>query len=153
MHRKTPPKDEEQWRVNFSRVEWQFEIKDGKYVKLPKTKEDNWVWSPQGIIDMHRPERWGYVQFSTGRPGSTAFKPNPSEPVRRELHRVYYAQRAFQAKQDRWAKTADELHLQGLPSLRIEATENGFEASLESKLGGRWHIRQDARVWQPQPLP
>ena len=25
--------------------------------------EDNWVWSPQGLINMHVPDRWGYVQF------------------------------------------------------------------------------------------
>ena len=25
--------------------------------------EDNWVWSPQGEIDMHIPEKWGFVRF------------------------------------------------------------------------------------------
>jgi hypothetical protein len=25
--------------------------------------EDNWVWSPQGLIDMHVPEHWGYITF------------------------------------------------------------------------------------------
>ena len=25
---------------------------------------DNWVWSPQGEINMHIPEMWGQVQFS-----------------------------------------------------------------------------------------
>ena len=34
------------WRMNFSRVEWQVRIADGKYEKVPGTKEDNWVWSP-----------------------------------------------------------------------------------------------------------
>jgi hypothetical protein len=27
-----------------------------KYRKVPSTCEDNWGWSPQGVIDMHRPE-------------------------------------------------------------------------------------------------
>jgi hypothetical protein len=27
-----------------------------KYRKVPSTREDNWGWSPQGVIDMHRPE-------------------------------------------------------------------------------------------------
>jgi len=58
-----PPKPGETWRVNFSRVEWQLEVRDGKYQKVPKTKEDNWVWSPQGLIDMHVPEKWGFVRF------------------------------------------------------------------------------------------
>ncbi len=42
-----------EWRVNFSRVEW----------KAGSPKEDNWVWSPQGIVNMHVPERWGYLRF------------------------------------------------------------------------------------------
>jgi hypothetical protein len=41
------------WRINFSRVEW----------KAGQVREDNWVWSPQGLIDMHVPEHWGYLYF------------------------------------------------------------------------------------------
>jgi hypothetical protein len=41
------------WRINFSRVEW----------TPGNPKEDNWVWSPQGVINMHLPERWGYLKF------------------------------------------------------------------------------------------
>ncbi len=49
-----PPLPGETWRVNFSRVRWQLDVKDGGYVKRvnPATgtpyPEDNWVWSPQG---------------------------------------------------------------------------------------------------------
>jgi hypothetical protein len=42
------------WRINFSRVQW----------TAGKPAEDNWVWSPQGVINMHVPERWGYLHFS-----------------------------------------------------------------------------------------
>ena len=42
-----------EWRINFSRVEW----------KAGQPKEDNWVWSPQGVINMHVPERWGFLRF------------------------------------------------------------------------------------------
>ena len=56
------PRPGDQWRVNFSRVEWRTEAVEGKYRKLPG-REDNWVWSPQGVIDMHRPERWGVLRF------------------------------------------------------------------------------------------
>jgi hypothetical protein len=51
------------WRMNFSRVEWQVRVVDGKYEKLPGLKEDNWVWSPQGVVNMHVPEKWGVVRF------------------------------------------------------------------------------------------
>jgi len=57
------PSPGDSWRVNFSRVEWQVEIRDGRYVKAPGIKEDNWVWSPQGVVDMHVPEKWGIVRF------------------------------------------------------------------------------------------
>jgi hypothetical protein len=49
------PKDGTTWRINFSRVEW----------TKGQPKEDNWVWSPQGVIDMHVPARWGYLRFVT----------------------------------------------------------------------------------------
>ena len=76
-HRPSPPHDGDQWRINFSRVEWQHELEGGKYRKVPNTKEDNWVWSPQGVIDMHRPESWGIVQFSTKARAPTRFAPTP----------------------------------------------------------------------------
>ncbi len=47
------PKDGTQWRINFSRVEW----------KVGQAREDNWVWTPQGIVDMHVPEMWGFLNF------------------------------------------------------------------------------------------
>ena len=62
-HKPAPPQPGDEWRMNFSRVEWQHTVVDGKYQKVPKTKEDNWVWSPQGVINMHVPEKWGRVRF------------------------------------------------------------------------------------------
>ena len=59
------------WRMNFSRVNWQFDLVNNKYVRKKDKNgkylpEFNWVWSPQGVINMHVPERWGYVFFSNG---------------------------------------------------------------------------------------
>ena len=34
-----------------------------RYAKVEGAPEDNWVWSPQWAIDMHRPEHWGFVTF------------------------------------------------------------------------------------------
>lgn len=62
-HKPAPPRLGDEWRINFSRVEWQHEIVNGRYRKVKGTKEDNWVWSPQGAINMHIPERWGRVRF------------------------------------------------------------------------------------------
>jgi len=62
-HRPAPPRPGDVWRANFSRVEWHHEVRDGHYQIMPGTREDNWVWSPQGVIDMHLPDRWGAVEF------------------------------------------------------------------------------------------
>lgn len=64
------PKEGTEWRLNFSRVNWDTEIQDGKYVRKKDPQsgkflpEYNWVWSPQGVIDMHRPEQWGRLLFT-----------------------------------------------------------------------------------------
>jgi hypothetical protein len=63
----SPPKAGDTWRVNFSRVEWRHELHEGEYRRVPGAKEDNWVWSPQGKVNMHIPEHWGFVQFD-GKP-------------------------------------------------------------------------------------
>lgn len=66
---KTTPKEGEQWRLNFSRVEWDFDIVKNTYqrkkVDNKLQKEYNWVWSNQKVINMHEPEKWGYIQFTT----------------------------------------------------------------------------------------
>lgn len=133
-----PPKDGDRWRVNFSRVEWDFEVAGGKYRKVPKRPEHNWVWSPQGVIDMHRPERWGYLQFATAEPGKEiAFAPDPVWPTRDLLHRVYYAQRDHYKAHKKYAATAKELGVEG--PVGIETTRGAFEAT-----AGNWTINQES---------
>jgi hypothetical protein len=156
-HRPAPPGNGDQWRVNFSRVEWQVDVIDGHYRKRPGRPEDNWVWSPQGTINMHRPETWGYVQFSTAKPGAAKFRPDPAGPARYLLHQIYYAQHAYRKTHGHWAKTVADLGLPGVAhesfagSPVLETTTNLFEASVPIKLSDgriqRWHIRQDSRVW------
>jgi len=62
-HKPAPPRPGDEWRINFSRVEWWHEVVNGRYRRVPKTKEDNWAWSPQGVVNMHVPEHWGRVRF------------------------------------------------------------------------------------------
>jgi hypothetical protein len=153
-----PPKDGDQWRVNFSRVEWQHQVVDGKYRKLPNRREDNWVWSPQGVVDMHRPEHWGYVQFSTAPPGKARFRPDPAGPARHLLHRIYYAQRAYHKQHRRYARTLHELAVPGLDAAglagppQLDGDGSRFQATVGVRYPDgrtrRWRIREDSRVWQ-----
>ena len=127
-----PPRHGEQWRMNFSRVQWQHTIRQDAYRKVPDTPENNWVWSPQGVVNMHCPERWGYVQFSTARPGTDRFVADPTLAGRDLLMDVYYAQQAYRRKHGSWARSLGDLQLlaERHPSLVLEADADGFTASL-----------------------
>ena len=71
------PQVGELWRMNMSRVDWPLLIEEGLYVKERELvnwddhPEENWVWSPQGEINMHVPERWGYLRFVETAHGSS----------------------------------------------------------------------------------
>jgi ketosteroid isomerase-like protein len=155
-HRPAPPRPGDQWRVNFSRVEWKHDVVDGKYQKVANSREDNWVWSPQGIIDMHRPERWGYVLFSADPPGTTQFVADPLLAGRDALMEVYHHQKSFFQQRRRWAGSLKELGIDPLTSrgltqpLKLQSTAGGFEATLELALADgstRWgHVWQDSRL-------
>jgi hypothetical protein len=156
-----PPQPGAQWRVNFSRVEWRVDAQDGRYLKRADAAtgkplpEHNWVWSPQGAIDMHMPERWGYVQFSAmvAGEGTEAFVDDPNERVKWALRELYYRQRRFRQENGRYASdlallNAGDTRVEGLdfrPSL--ETTRTLYEISAPGFGGKTVHIRQDGRVW------
>ncbi len=154
-NKKAPPEAGDQWRVNFSRVEWRTKVEAGKYVRLSDNPEgrtrpeDNWVWSPQGIINMHYPEMWGIVQFSSVPPGKPAeFVPDGSDAIKWTLRRVYYAERTYFNRHGRYTDDLSQLEVDGLPlGATVEATSELFEASLAGPGGRTIRISQDGRVW------
>lgn len=155
------PNSGEQWRVNFSRVQWRLDIVDGEYVKTinPDTgksyPEHNWVWSPQWTINMHRPEFWGYVQFSDVQAGSGTdeFIPNPDEPIKFVLRELYYSQLAYWEIHNMYATRIDELEipfnfLKGL-KVDFEVSRTRFKLSALSADGESvWYITDDSRIWK-----
>ena len=158
-HRAPVPGD--RWRINFSRVEWQMDVVEGKYSKRlqPGSKnplpEDNWVWSPQGAINMHMPERWGYVQFSDRPAGkeSAAFVDDPNERVKWALRRLYYRQNTYRAAHGSYATAlaalnASDIRVDGIDfKPLIETTASGYEINAPGFDGGTVHITHDGRVW------
>jgi len=157
---KARPADGVQWRINFSRVEWQIEKVDGKYQKKvnPATglsyPEDNWVWSPQGVVNMHLPEMWGFVQFSDIPSGEvkTSFKWNRDEEVKWALRQVYYAQRRYVSSNRRYASDINQLadieKAPGSFDVKIYTTPEMYEAVIQSPFSGKnWHINQEGRTW------
>lgn len=127
------PKDGTLWRINFSRVEWDTTVQGGKYVKKKGSDgknlpENNWVWSPQGVVNMHYPERWGYLQFTTKQDCKEfdAFTLPYPEKQKKYLWLVYYRQHEFKQKNKRFATSFSELALSPV-SFNIDGVENTME--------------------------
>ena len=81
------------WRINFSRVNWDFQLDDGVYSRKKDAKGDflpeyNWVWSPQQVVNMHEPERWGYVYFQSANQREK-FEIPEEERLKWEMYAVY----------------------------------------------------------------
>ena len=137
------------WRVNFSRVNWDFQVEDGAYQRKKDVKGDflheyNWVWSPQGVINMHEPEKWGYVYFSSSQAGTeTPFEIPKDEDIKWALYKMYRAQKAYFSKKNQWLTTIKSIQstpivLHGLtlnPS--IENYSSGWIISIKSPFSNK----------------
>ncbi len=156
------------WRVNFSRVEYGLDVEGGAYIKRkdPATgrpwPEDNWTWTPQGVVNIHYPEMWGYVQFSAKLPGKgkEKFSRRPEEKVKWALRRLYYAERARDFGRPGFADSLEALGLGRDPAFKVKGwsyppkirtTPGLFEAVYTAKSGESWHIRQDGLIWKEAP--
>lgn len=155
------PNDGDLWRVNLSRVQWKLEVGPSGYTKLRDPEsgeplpEQNWVWSPQGAVNMHMPEMWGVVQFSRNRAGEgeASILAPPDLPTRWLLRQVYYAQKDHWSGTQRWARDLRALAPLRLPAglaelvtLRIDGA--GWIASATGASGTTWRIRHDGRIWR-----
>lgn len=147
------------WRINFSRVQWRVVRRGAAFWKDPShPKEDNWVWSFQGEIMMHLPERWGILQFSTASPGSTAVVKDPDWRIRHVASAVYDAQKAW-AKKHNGVYTSDIKELQSLaasgtldgtctklPMISVHGNGKSFKAEVQSTDGKTTASIRDDRL-------
>ncbi len=135
--RRPPVKSGTIWRMNFSRVQWQLDAVDGRYARrrdkasgklLP---ERYMVWSPQGIVNLHYPERWGYVLFADTL-SPKGFLSEETEKLKLALWKYYYLQQQYRRNNGKYAATTDQLDAiaAGLPALkstiRMLANEKQF---------------------------
>ncbi|MCC6289699.1 MAG: carbohydrate-binding family 9-like protein [Chitinophagaceae bacterium] len=113
------------WRMNFSRVQWQLDVDDGIYKRqtnkftsklLPERYS---VWSPQGIVNLHYPERWGYVLFADSLPGKGFLSPE-KEKLILTLWKYYYLQQQYQQSHEKYAVHIYQLDklIDGLPDIK-----------------------------------
>ncbi len=159
------PKNGSTWRLNFSRVEWDVDVIAGRYVKRMDTlkkrplPEHNWVWSPQGVINMHYPERWGYVQFSDRYPGTggPAAAIPASEKLTKYLWLIYYRQQEYFRKNKAYATDLQELHIPGnvtidqkITTLHLQKVDTKYRAIIKGTFPGEtWQINHEGKITAP----
>lgn len=146
------PAGGEYYRINFSRVQWTVDVKDGKYVKrtdptsgqiLP---EDNWVWAPTGVVNIHYPELWGFVFFTQGE---EEYEIPQEEYDKWELRRLYYNAHEFYDENGYFTTDFEKIRGEWKYSIEpvIEVTRNTFEISCKSRDGKReLFITSDGRT-------
>ncbi len=151
-----PPQDEDTWRVGFSRVQWRHRVQEGRYVRIPArgeekegNREDNWIWSPQGVINMHRPETWARVRFSTKPAGTPAvLAPDPTAETRYRLVKVLYAQEAYRKRHGSYALKLEDLKLTLSDSLvKMRCDGKRYRASMGLAGGKTLIVQHDGRLW------
>jgi hypothetical protein len=132
------------WRMNFSRVQWLVDIEAGKYRKRlnPATgkpfPEDNWVWAPTGLVNIHYPELWGFVFFCAG---DENYAIPAAETLKWKLRQVYYRMHAAFDETGVFPPS-----LPGAEGVTIRSGEFGFTASVPAPDGSRIVIYTDGRV-------
>jgi len=128
--REITPKVGEHWRINFSRVQWQHEVINGKYHKKTDNgkliHEDNWVWSPIGVINMHYPQRWGYLLFSDNQTEKNIYP--KSIGIERFTWNIFYVQELFKKQYHTYSPAIEDLlHIHNF--LNDEAPKYQYEIS------------------------
>jgi hypothetical protein len=153
------PGDGTLWRINFSRVEWDTRVVKGKYEKLTDSAghnlpEHNWVWSPQGVVNMHYPERWGYLVFNKDVTVKKKFVMPYTEEQKRYLWLAYYREALWKNEHSAYQQSLKKLGLKSMvmigghvDKLQIEATQHQFMALITDKSDSiTWSINQDGLV-------
>lgn len=160
--KKSSPTEGDTWRINFSRVDWQMDILGSKYQKIKDRNgkvipENNWVWSPQGEVAMHIPERWGYLQFSSNIAGENTvdFVMPKDEPYKNALRAYYHQVVDYHKKNSMYPKSlvpldekyANDIDCDFIPSL--ESTTRQFTISAVScNDQSVYIINQEGKIWK-----
>jgi hypothetical protein len=137
------------WRVDFSRVNWEFDIIDQAYVRKKDANgkylpEYNWVWSPTGVINMHEPEKWAYVFFSSKDPGDDSeFEIPKDEKIKWELYALYRSHLKYMETNNAPAGNVSSLtnksiEVEGQPlEVVLKSHDVGWNLSVKSPFSGK----------------
>ena len=145
------PKEGDQWRINFSRVQWDHDIIHANYqrktIEGKVQREYNWVWNEQGAINMHMPENWGVVQFTENTTlENVSYQPNPDLQLKQAMYALF--------RESKWGELKPVIPQKAGESFSIKATYTesgsttasffkthaGFEISSVSEVTGKKYV-------------
>ena len=146
----------DQWRMNFSRVQWDHDIIQGKYTRKKidgkLQPEHNWVWSNQTQINMHMPENWGIVQFTENTsPNLIDVKTDPDFLLKQTLYALFRETHrgTLSELKNKTPLTSQEFKVYFAKGQSIAAhfvkTNLGYEWSLNGSSGHHF-INQEGRL-------
>lgn len=156
------PEEGDIWRINYSRVQWLTEIKDGNYIKRvdengKRLPEQNWVWSRQRAIAMHEPEFWGRVIF-TSNPSKidTSSFNESAEEVRQLLYTIHRNQIQHRKKHKTFSNDKALLlpyaqYIDGASINWILSLDGRRYHAIIKEPGSSntyWHIDESGRNWK-----
>ena len=139
------PRQYTTWRINFSRVQ---HLVEGQ-------PEENWVWTPTGKVDMHMPDRWGFLNFVDAPAGSRTRGGHTIDlDAYRLLWAMFYAQLDNKSAKGNFLRTVDDFFLTDAElssigeddRIDVEATSGSFLVKIT--LAGRkeyYAVDQDGK--------
>lgn len=137
----------------FSRVQW---LKE-------KGPEENWVWTPTGKIDMHMPDRWGYLYFADSPVGSRIrvdWSPACPPSIYKLMWAMFYAQQDTYARKHCYLQSVDQFPItdkerEALPAgtqINLEASPNLYRISVtDPNTQTRYLLNNEGRFWNEKP--
>jgi hypothetical protein len=116
-----------------------------------KKPEENWVWNATGRIDMHMPDRWGYLLFSDSKVGTQDVE--MAYPHDRNIYKQMWI--VFYAQQDSWSANKKYLGKEELgldnPDMNIETTEHSYQVRVDVPSEGVVYVlNNEGHFWKEQ---
>ncbi|XP_076464336.1 uncharacterized protein LOC143296344 isoform X2 [Babylonia areolata] len=156
------PVNGEVWFINLARPEYETRPNQttGQFEKVPGTDASWWSWNPTGAVNLHLPNKWGLLFFTSQTAQETDVSnlqmSFPAWSVYYGLFHVFEKMQTFKALRGMFVTDQNLLDLDPfirgcLQVVDIQLTTNGqgFEVKLATKSQPEHvgHIDQNRHVW------
>jgi len=109
------PKVGTTWKLNVTRVQRDFDIRNGAYEKRlgpngRPVQPAYSCWSVPGLINFHFPERWGIVRFADENEKNLEFLNVEVEQLKLKIWKYYYLEQDYKVRYGKYVTNLELLH-------------------------------------------